>query len=194
MNVFTNYTEKVVPKADIDKNGLDLNTLGLFLGAHGCEVKVVHAENSTIQKFREDLSAIMNDPDTYVVVNVEREKLGENASAHFGPVSAYDPVSDLILVVDVARFKYPPLWFPVDTVYKAMNTTDGKTSRGYLIASYKTQDPPIGDDQGGISKWILVVGFMALLLPIIVPAVITGLCCRRYYRKRFPEYDMLGRN
>ena len=52
-------------------------------------------------------------------------------------MAAYHEGTDRFLVLDVARFRYPPYWAKAEDLFKAMNTTDldsGK-SRGYVVVS-----------------------------------------------------------
>ena len=46
----------------------------------------------------------------------------------------------MVLIMDVARFKYPPHWVPLSVLYKAMLDKDTSTdkSRGYLMLSLPT--------------------------------------------------------
>lgn len=41
----------------------------------------------------------------------------------------------MALILDVARFKYPPHWVPVPLLWEAMNTIDEATGlhRGYIV-------------------------------------------------------------
>ena len=50
--------------------------------------------------------------DRVVIVGYDRRALGQTGEGHFSPIGGYDPASDLALVLDVARFKYPPLPMP----------------------------------------------------------------------------------
>jgi len=46
----------------------------------------------------------------------------------------------MVLILDVARFKYPPHWVPLPLLYQSMNAIDAETgkSRGYLLLSVKS--------------------------------------------------------
>lgn len=46
-----------------------------------------------------------------------------------------------MLVIDVARNKYPPFWVSIHALYEALNTVDDSTNktRGYVVA---TRPPP----------------------------------------------------
>ena len=46
---------------------------------------------------------------------------------HFSPIGGYHKDRDLILVLDTARFKYPPHWVPLELIWKAMLATDQST-------------------------------------------------------------------
>ena len=87
-----------------------------------------HAEEDctlTIEKAR---SSIM-------VVSFDRSCLGQTGEGHFSPVGGYDAEGDRVLVLDVARFKYPPYWVSVESLWEAMKPQDPSTgrSRGYFM-------------------------------------------------------------
>mmetsp|Transcript_9229 Transcript_9229/g.22007 ORF Transcript_9229/g.22007 Transcript_9229/m.22007 type:complete len:117 (-) Transcript_9229:1407-1757(-) len=51
------------------------------------------------------------------------------------PVAAYHEATDQALVLDVARFKYPPYWVSIEDLYDAMVPIDRSTnsSRGWFL-------------------------------------------------------------
>ena len=53
---------------------------------------------------------------------------------HFSPVGGYHSEQDMVLILDTARFKYPPHWVPLKRLYQAMAHVDSATGqpRGYL--------------------------------------------------------------
>jgi hypothetical protein len=51
------------------------------------------------------------------------------------PLGAYDAGSDRVLILDVARYKYPPHWVPTAALFDAMAAPAGSASRGWLVAS-----------------------------------------------------------
>ena len=69
-----------------------------------------------------------------LVASFSRQVLGQSGDGHFSPLGAYDPETDSVLVLDVARFKYPPYWVEVEKLYEAMGGIDETTgeSRGYF--------------------------------------------------------------
>jgi glutathione gamma-glutamylcysteinyltransferase len=59
----------------------------------------------------------------------------QTGTGHFSPIGGYHAGQDMALILDVARFKYPPHWVPLPLLWEAMNTTDEATGllRGYLL-------------------------------------------------------------
>lgn len=59
----------------------------------------------------------------------------QTGSGHFSPIGGYHARRDMALILDVARFKYPPHWIPLTLLWEAMNTIDEATGcyRGYAL-------------------------------------------------------------
>ena len=74
----------------------------------------------------------------YLVVSYSRKELLQTGDGHFSPIGAYDAASDMVLVLDTARFKYPPHWIHVEKLCAAMGRKDKSTdrSRGFAVLSY----------------------------------------------------------
>jgi len=73
----------------------------------------------------------------YMVVSFDRGTLGQTGIGHFSPVGGYHRGSDMVLILDVARFKYPPYWVHLPLLWEAMQVEDEATqrSRGYFLLS-----------------------------------------------------------
>ncbi|MGB1016567.1 MAG: phytochelatin synthase family protein, partial [Nannocystaceae bacterium] len=69
-----------------------------------------------------------------LIVSYDRAALGQTGSGHFSPIGGYHRGSDRALVLDVARFKYPPHWVPVSLLHAATRPIDPMTgrSRGWV--------------------------------------------------------------
>ena len=93
----------------------------------------------TVAAFRNhvDKSCSNSNADAFVVSNFSRKVLGQTGDGHFSPIGGYHPHRDLVLIMDVARFKYPPFWVPLELMWEAMLAKDKVTlhSRGYYIIS-----------------------------------------------------------
>jgi len=98
----------------------------------------VHAGQSSPAAFRAavnaSLGAFPDTPRRLLGINFHRTEIGEHGGGHMSPVAAYDAEKDRILILDVSRYKYPPVWVPLSKVFLAMNTTDSSSriSRGWL--------------------------------------------------------------
>jgi glutathione gamma-glutamylcysteinyltransferase len=74
---------------------------------------------------------------SHLIVSYSRAALGQSGGGHFSPVGALAPTSGMALIMDVARFKYPPHWVPLSALWAAMRRRDPATRlpRGYLRLS-----------------------------------------------------------
>ena len=63
-----------------------------------------------------------------------KKEYKQTGDGHFSPIGGYHKATDTILVLDVARFKYPPHWVSVSSMYAAMLRLDPTTNecRGYV--------------------------------------------------------------
>mmetsp|Transcript_22480 Transcript_22480/g.42421 ORF Transcript_22480/g.42421 Transcript_22480/m.42421 type:complete len:248 (+) Transcript_22480:32-775(+) len=111
-----------------------------MLRCHGAAATVVKAAATNPAAFRQVLvEAFSGNEIKFVGLNFDRPTLGQLGAGHHSPIAAYDEKSDRALVMDVARYKYPPFWATVNDLYAAMNASVSKeffaTPRGYLVAS-----------------------------------------------------------
>jgi glutathione gamma-glutamylcysteinyltransferase len=88
------------------------------------------SDNTTAASFSDT-----TDPTSFLVVSFSRAALGQTGDGHFSPVAAYHEETDSVLVLDVARFKYPPYWVSLHDIYHAMVPLDPATndSRGWFV-------------------------------------------------------------
>jgi glutathione gamma-glutamylcysteinyltransferase len=61
--------------------------------------------------------------------------LGQSGDGHFCPIGGL--ADDHVLLLDTARFKYPPHWAKLDSLFDAINTVDSVSGqkRGFLLLS-----------------------------------------------------------
>jgi hypothetical protein len=102
------------------------------------KVEVHHAADSTPEKFRTMAREYLDKSDHHVIVNYLRKTIGQEKGGHISPLAAYDADTDRFLILDVARYKYPPVWISTAELFAAMNTPDADNenrSRGFVLVS-----------------------------------------------------------
>jgi hypothetical protein len=89
---------------------------------------------------------------THVCVAFNRAALKQTGEGHFSPLGGYSRRHGAVLVMDVARFKYPPYWVSLSALWQAMQPPDPTTGRprGYVVLKAATiprdsESCPLGD-------------------------------------------------
>jgi len=135
-NVFDNdLTHDVIKPELIAKQGMTLKELGGLFQSYPVVVQTFHGEEVSLEQFRQLTVQNLQQAENFVVVNYLRRSLGQKGGGHISPVAAYDEQSDRFLILDVARYRYSPVWVEAETLWSAMNTVDsasGKT-RGFIL-------------------------------------------------------------
>jgi hypothetical protein len=135
-NALNEATELILPQAVLARQGMTLDQLGALLETHGVKSSVWHASDISLRAFRQVVAHSLNQPDQHVLVNYLRKAIGQERGGHISPLAAYDAESDRFLILDVSRYKYPPVWVTARQLYDAMNTPDTDNqnrSRGFVI-------------------------------------------------------------
>ncbi|MCK6523194.1 phytochelatin synthase family protein [Myxococcota bacterium] len=115
--------------------GLTLDEVACLARCNGADVDVHRANPNDLVSFRAALEASCRAPKgPFLVAGYGRGALGQTGDGHYSPLAAWHPGEDRVLILDVARFKYPPHWAPVEALWRAMGTIDKATSspRGWL--------------------------------------------------------------
>ena len=125
-----------VPLARIRETGISMGQLACLARCNGAEALVHRPTTDSLESFREAvLHSCRSTDGPFVIVSYARDALGQTGDGHFSPLAAYDGAHDRVLVLDVARFKYPPHWVPLAELYAAMLPLDPSTqqSRGWVV-------------------------------------------------------------
>ncbi len=109
-NFFNNeQTKKVLSPEVVSRQGMTLEQLGQLLESYPVKVKVHHASKSSLEN-RSSVVANLKQPDNFVLVNYLRKSMGQEKGGHISPIAAYNQETDRFLILDVSRYKYPPIW------------------------------------------------------------------------------------
>jgi hypothetical protein len=137
-NLLDDHTEAILPRATLSRQGMTLDQLGGLLSLHPVKVEIHHAAERGLDEFRKNAAEYLAAKNHFVIVNYLRKSMGQQVGGHISPLAAYDEKADRFLILDVARYKYPPVWVATSVLYDAMNTTDASNdnkTRGYVLIS-----------------------------------------------------------
>jgi hypothetical protein len=112
--------------------GVTLDELGQILNCFPVSARTVRPKDAGT--FRRTLQRVTKAGKSHLIVNFSYEVLFGAGGGHFSPVGAFDPASDSALILDVANYRKPWYWAPVDRLFAAMaaSDADSRRSRGYL--------------------------------------------------------------
>ena len=116
------------------QSGLTLQQSADMLRSFGVQADVFYGDQISEEALRDLIKSTLADINARLIINFDRQSLGQLGHGHLSPAAAYDPTSDALLILDVAKFKYPPFWVTIPDLLRAMNTIDpdsGK-SRGLI--------------------------------------------------------------
>jgi glutathione gamma-glutamylcysteinyltransferase len=125
----------------IKRDGMNFNEFSTLAECHGIKIESYRAgvEGSSLSEFRDIVRRISMSPSakSFIVVNFSRKFIGQTGDGHFSPIGGIHLDKDLVLILDTARFKYPPFWVPLTAIWDAMSVSDNFTGlpRGYFVLS-----------------------------------------------------------
>lgn len=136
-NFFNAKTEQVITSNTVARQGMTLEQLGNLLETYPVKADVYHGGDVTLEEFRRLVIKNLQEPRNFVLVNYLRTAINQETGGHISPLAAYNEQSDRFLILDVSRYKYPPVWVKAEELWQAMATVDsvsGKT-RGFVLVS-----------------------------------------------------------
>ena len=130
---------------EMEKKGTTLAAISCLANCYGALPTLRYASDSSIDEFRNTVIKACSSStlEEVIIISYHRQKLEQSGGGHFSPIGGYNSFEDAVLIMDVARFKYPPHWVKLVNLFEAMQTIDienGGKSRGYLIIKRK----PVG--------------------------------------------------
>jgi hypothetical protein len=135
-NVFSPETDVVIARDVLARQGMTLDQIGQFLSVYPVKAEVHHAADVTLEEFRSAARQYLSADGHHVIINYLRRSIGQEKGGHISPLGAYDADTDRFLILDVSRYKYPPVWVSAKELYDAMNTPDSDNddrTRGFVL-------------------------------------------------------------
>ncbi len=140
-NIFNEKTEQIISAEAVRWGGMTLEQLGGLLATYPVEVEVYHAEVVSLEEFRELARQNLQQPHNFILVNYLRRVISQESGGHISPLAAYHLESDRFLILDVSRYKYPPVWVKTKDLWQAMATIDpsAEQTRGFVAIAAQDQ-------------------------------------------------------
>nr|ADR51693.1 phytochelatin synthase [Pteris vittata] len=129
------------PLENVKKNGITFSKVSCLAQCAGASVQAFRANESSLDLFRSFVETCASSEDHHLVVSYDRQILKQTGTGHFSPVGGYHRHKDMALILDVARFKYPPHWVPLSLLWEALNSVDEATgkSRGFMMTTKRAK-------------------------------------------------------
>lgn len=107
------------------------------LALQDVKVKTIAGDTLDDEGLRTLLRKTLGDDGRFVLVNYLRANLGQVGGGHWSVLAAFDAQSDSVLILDVAKYKYTPVWVGISTLRQAIATIDttSNKARGLVIVS-----------------------------------------------------------
>ncbi|KAJ1417229.1 Phytochelatin synthase, partial [Ochromonadaceae sp. CCMP2298] len=109
-----------LPLDVIRLTGITLSKLACLARCNGARPVLRYADAVTVEEFRADVMTVSllqeeqgREGRAVMVASYSRKPLNQTGDGHFSPVGGYCAEKDMVLIMDVARFKYPPHWVPL---------------------------------------------------------------------------------
>ncbi len=133
-SLFIEATDKIISKEKVATGGLTLDQLRQFLEVWSANPTIYYGSAMSLSQFRNLITSSLSNPNQRIIVNFDRKALGQIGHGHFSPIGAYDSQSDSVLILDVAKYKYPPVWTKTSDLYAAIQGTDPTSGKSRGIA------------------------------------------------------------
>jgi len=143
-NLFTvPASTSFVEASRVAREGMTLEQLHGLLASVGTGVRRYHGENLSLEQLRLLLRRGLAERSDRLLANYDRQALGQKGGGHFSPLAAYDPDLDRVLILDVARYRYPAVWVSTPDLWRAIRSIDTSSgrSRGVLIIEAPAATP-----------------------------------------------------
>lgn len=146
---------------EVARTGITLTQLACLARCNGARADATFADAASIEAFRAAVRDATSSPgERHVVVAYDRGALGQTGTGHFSPIGGLHPERDLVLLLDVARFKYPPHWVSLGALHGAMRSVDPASgrSRGYATIRRGKEAAPVAA-LGADASWAEIERF-----------------------------------
>jgi hypothetical protein len=136
-NFFTPDVVKIISPQTVLAMGMTREQMAETLSRQGVKAISIAGDTLSEEGLRTLLKKALGDDGRFVLANYFRANLGQVGGGHWSVLAAYDAQSDSVLILDVAKYKYPPAWVSIGLLQQAIATIDttSNKARGLVIVS-----------------------------------------------------------
>jgi hypothetical protein len=136
-NFFSPAVSKIINAQTVLAQGMTRDEMATALQEQGVKAESFAGDSFDNDSLRELLQKALGNDGKFVLVNYARATFGQVGGGHWSVLAAFDEDSDSVLILDVAKYKYPPVWVDVDLLRQAIATIDSTSqkSRGLVLVS-----------------------------------------------------------
>jgi hypothetical protein len=136
-NFFTPEVIKIISPQTVLAQGMTREEMAETLSSQGVSARSIAGDTLDDESLRNLLKSALGDDGQFVLANYYRATLGQVGGGHWSALAAYDALSDSVLVLDVAKYKYTPVWVGISTLRQAIATIDttSNKARGLVVVS-----------------------------------------------------------
>jgi hypothetical protein len=134
------------PLSQVQKDGLTFQQAVCLAQCHRLKCEEIGFGGKDVEAFRNAVKRAtrwkQDQPSMHLIVSYARKTFEQTGDGHFSPIGGYCPERDLVLILDTARFKYPPHWVPLELLCDAMEEIDSVTGlpRGWMLLAVDDQE------------------------------------------------------
>ena len=137
-NVFNRAVSQAGLNAiSVQTKGMTLEQVAILIEKNGANTKTWLSNAHSETQFQNQLQQALKNPSKLVIINYYRRALNQAGGGHIAPVVAYHAATQSYLILDVARYKAPPVWVPARQLWQAVfshyNLHGHTQYRGMLI-------------------------------------------------------------
>lgn len=134
-NFFSTGVSRLISPQTVLAQGMTRDEMVQALSLHGVQAHSLAGDNLSDAALRELLRQALGDDGRFVLANYLRGELGQVGGGHWSVLAAYDAPTDRVLILDVAKYKYSPVWVDIRTLRQAIATRDATSgkARGLVI-------------------------------------------------------------
>lgn len=136
-NFFTPEVSRIISAQTVASQGMTREEMAAALSSYGVQARAIAGDTFTDESLRTLLKTALGDDGNFVLANYFRGTFGQVGGGHWSALAAYDAQTDRVLILDVAKYKYPPAWVSIDSLRRSIATMDDTSGkpRGLVIVS-----------------------------------------------------------